>query len=211
MRRWRWARSLRGHGRAAARAGAGSAGAEGRGAAGRWLRARGGIGPLPAPRPPSAAAPHTSGRAPGSARPAQPPLPRGGSAGRRRQPQPRGAPAGQRGRAPPASHLVPHRRKGRPAAPATESSHRGSGSCIPAGRCCCGRRPARPPAPAEPPSAQPRTGTGGSFWGSSVFLTLFPRGSIAARQRSQPRLRGAGGEGVLQSGSAGTKSLPSLQ
>lgn len=90
---------------------------------------RGGAAPNLRPaRPPPAAAP-TSGRAPGSARPAQPPPSWGGSLSRG---EPR--PAGQSGE----HRRVPHRRKGRPAAPGTESSHRGSGSRIPAGRCCRG-------------------------------------------------------------------------
>lgn len=63
----------------------------------RWLRTpQRGAAPYLRPARPLRRRP-TSGRAAGSARPAQPPLSEAGSSGRRRQPQPRGAPAGQRG------------------------------------------------------------------------------------------------------------------
>lgn len=182
--------------------GDGSAGAEGRGPADRWLRP-----------PPRGAAPYLRPARPLRRRPAPGRESRRLRASRAPSAILRRAARGATGSlsrgeprpAPRASHLVPQRRKGRPAAPGTESSHRGSGSCIPAGRCCCGGRAARPPAPTEPPSAHHRTG--GSFWGSSALLALFPPGSITACQRSLLRLRGAGGEGALQSGSAGSMSL----
>lgn len=177
-----------------------SAGAEGRGARTGVCAPSDRGGPLPAPRPPPAAAPHV-GESPRrcASRSASAILRRA-----TREPQPRGHPVGERGG---------HRRlrtwshTGARAAPqrrARKSSHWGAGSCIPADGRCCGRRAARPPASPRvpgPPSTHPGTGTGGSFPGSSVLLALFPGGSIAACQRSQSRLRGAKREGALRGSS----------